>query len=1338
MKKLTRTLMAVAALFAVSCTTDVTEDLGVQLGANGQNEIVLSLEGTKTQLGEKAGDLYPLFWSEGDKISVNGVESTALSAEQAGSAVAKFSVAASAPYSIAYPAAPACQVVFADKQAYVDNTTFGSGVSTMYAYSADGLGVQMQHLTGVLKIGVVGSAKIVLAQISNVDRAPIAGAFEFDFEKGEIVKATASAKEIIEYSFGEGVELSDAPTYIHAAVPAGEYDELYVTLYDAEGGVMYATVKADETKPLAVGKVREFSNNIAYAANDQVFVVKDVASLKAFAEQAATLDKDVLFVADVDMTGEEWTPIEGYAMTVRGNGYAIKGLTAPLFGATNASFKGLHLTDVNINVNGLLHAGALACTISATDAVAPVVENCSVSGSIAVNNETLTGAEETRVNFGGIVGVANGVQFDSCHNSATVAVTRPLADAQAQTFISSIGGVAARLSIFTKSDGSIVMTNIHNSANSGNISFAHSCATTSTLYIAGIAGVSVAENYSVKISNSTNNGKISADGAISGLYLAGIISYAQCKINNEDLMAKFWDNNNYGEIELKSTATIAGVTNIGGITGRTNSCAIANSHNYGTINLLEGSLVVGDSTIDIGGITGYDVYASTTTGYKIAFNISDCSNNAPLNMGLSRSSDKAATIRLGGIAGYTQARLYRVVNSAKGTINYSGNGTTNGARAEASNDYKSGSYVIGGIVGYKTEGRIYGAENHAAINVSGTWTEKHASKKGQLRIAGIVGYQSTALNDTIVSDGKITVSGTFGCEVNVGGLIGLTYATQSDDRSDADIEISGTFNGGLIVGGLIAITKMGYSGSEYHGTINITESANIATLCYIGGAIGNLVDFETKSAYSISNICNYGDITMAGATTSSLLIGGCVGSTTVEDGAKTHSFSNVTNLGNITASGSSAACYLSGVTHRSTGNATGLVNGAENDATKGVITFSGITTGKTRGYFSGISYELEGNATSCVNYGAINMAGKTGYTLHMGGISATFIAPGMSWTECYNHGKIALSGEVGSTSITGSDKGADTFVGGLCELIMASTEIRTFVRCGNYGDIEYTDTFKGANAVRSAGFYARQENAGSVIMEDCFNAGNIVMNGVASARSAGNFKLSGGIADMSKGSVTIKGSFKNSGNISVGGGNVTSGVYVGGALGHLGDACPLLNGGEGEVKIVNTGAISYTGNGVTNIRVGGVFSSVNEPATMDSTFKFINTGDITVSGSYDATDPENSAYIGGIAANMLRGISNAESYCKITAYRIVEGVLMQYTGVGFITGASRSEGITATNCKVGGSISVNRDVEDDSEDITLLNESNYHNYIYGSGEATDWTGTDNYDGCTWLSAAPEI
>ena len=384
MYKLTKLFVAVVAgAFALSCVTDTTEDLGVKLG--GQTEITLSLEQSRTQLGEKAGEVYPLIWSEGDQISINGVASTALSASEAGAASATFSVAGSLqkPYCIAYPAAPAGQVLFAEKQNYVGNGTFESGVSTMYAYAENDGGVQLNHLTGVLKIGVVGESKLALAQISTVDRKPIAGAFDFDFEKGEAT-ATSASKEVIEYSFGEGVQLSSEPTYIHAVVPAGEYDELYVTLYDTDGGVMYATIKSDETKPLVAGKVREFSNSITYAATDAVFVVKDVASLKAFAEQAATLAKDVLFVADVDMTGEAWTPIEGYAKKINGNGYAIKGLTAPLFGVTNASIKGLHLRDVVLNSNNAARYGAFACEVVAISEEAPVIENCSVSGKITV------------------------------------------------------------------------------------------------------------------------------------------------------------------------------------------------------------------------------------------------------------------------------------------------------------------------------------------------------------------------------------------------------------------------------------------------------------------------------------------------------------------------------------------------------------------------------------------------------------------------------------------------------------------------------------------------------------------------------------------------------------------------------------------------------------------------------------------------------------------------------------------------------------------------------------------------------------------------------------------
>ena len=133
MKAITRFLLAVVAMVAVSCTTDTTEDLGVGLGNNdGLTEISLSLEESRTQLGEKAGDLYPLYWSEGDQISINGVESNALSVS-GNSATATFTIPGTlnAPYCIAYPAAAEGKVRFADQQSYTEGT-FSNGASTMY------------------------------------------------------------------------------------------------------------------------------------------------------------------------------------------------------------------------------------------------------------------------------------------------------------------------------------------------------------------------------------------------------------------------------------------------------------------------------------------------------------------------------------------------------------------------------------------------------------------------------------------------------------------------------------------------------------------------------------------------------------------------------------------------------------------------------------------------------------------------------------------------------------------------------------------------------------------------------------------------------------------------------------------------------------------------------------------------------------------------------------------------------------------------------------------------------------------------------------------------------
>ena len=214
MKNLTKLFVAVAVLFtSFACTTDATEDLGVKVG--GQTEIVLSLEESRTQLGEKADELYPLYWSEGDQIAVNGVASAALTAEQAGGAGAVFTFDAvlTRPLSIIYPAsAEAGSVTFLANQEYKVGT-FASGAAPMYGYATEpaegeeAAPIQLHHLTGVLRFAVKGDVSLAKAVITS-DSGDLAGTYAIDCANGALTPQEGLTSKQITLSFGEGLALN--------------------------------------------------------------------------------------------------------------------------------------------------------------------------------------------------------------------------------------------------------------------------------------------------------------------------------------------------------------------------------------------------------------------------------------------------------------------------------------------------------------------------------------------------------------------------------------------------------------------------------------------------------------------------------------------------------------------------------------------------------------------------------------------------------------------------------------------------------------------------------------------------------------------------------------------------------------------------------------------------------------------------------------------------------------------------------------------------------------------------------------------------------------------------
>ncbi len=1130
MKKFTRFIVTVAALFgAIACTTDATNDVAVQLGNNeGQTVISLSLEASRTQLGEKAGDLYPQLWSEGDKISVNGVESSALTAEQAGSAVAQFNVTATAPYCIAYPATSGGQVLFAEKQAHVDNTTFGSGVSTMYAYSESGMGVQMNHLTGVLKIGVTGSAKLALAQISNANRQPIAGAFDFDFVKGEIANASTSAKEVIEYSFGEGVQLSSEPTYLHVAVPAGVYDELYITLYDIEGGVMYATVKSDATKPLVAGNIREFKNNIAYAANESVFVVKDKVSLLDFASKAATLEKDVLFVADVDMAGEAWTPIEGYANTVRGNGYAIKGLTAPLFGTTNASIKGLHLRDVNITESADPNIGAFARKINATDDAAPVIENCSASGAISVNCTGAVTIANTYSSFaiGGFVGCVKGVSFDSCVNNINIDVDSVISTANKTVIYPSIAGIVGLIDAHTRTNSEVIISNLTNCENGGNIDVAmprlggtSEYENVVISYVAGVAARFKSANNACSVENLTNRGNITLSGYHGqGLFnsedtdavnyedidscLAGVVGHLE--ITNGTNLA------NYGTISYTSGASR--MHYIGGVAGLCGKSAVLrNLNNYGKIDLSTDTKMV---SLHLGG-----VIAHTIAGSKL----SDSNNSGEISV-------KCKTVgggvhryfRVGGVSAFADGSITNCHNLASGKV------------VCESSISKSGNWrdvCIAGTIAYKESNPVKDSSNNAPIYAKMTMAGGANDDSKRITVGGVIGISAQPC-DNVTNNGRVEVWGTHH-KLCVGGVIGdMNYA--------GDKKVGGYhLNGKVVLRGSTTVAYTSYIGGvagyakgtmtdvtvSENGGLTIGDDTTAATftkISYIGGCFGYI---EKTADCAISSVTNKGAVYVSGNPADTYYIGGVAGYALMP----IHTADNYGKLSvcNLAEGGKR---YIAGICPYLNYGGSKLVNHESADID--VTILKGSNT-----YIAGICGYVSANGEDFINKGDITVNGSiSALTLISGAYSHSTLSNSFL-TRIANEGNITINAEcAGDTRIAGLQGDSNT--------------IQNWTDCYNKGNITFSATAKATKALRIGGLMAYSRNANIIqTLNNCYNSGNITIEKGAAISCV---EYVGGIfGDASHVAPVIENKILNLGNLNIDNdGNTAGNVYVGGIVGH--------------------------------------------------------------------------------------------------------------------------------------------------------------------------------------------
>ena len=1113
MKNLTKIFFAVVAgMFAFSCVTDTTEDLGVKLeGQGGVYEVAVSLEATKTQLGEKVDGLYPLYWSEGDAIAINGVVSNPLAAGGSANATFQFNEEVYRPYCVVYPASAAVAVeeeveetpapvtvypvTFAATQPYTVGT-FAPQAAPMYGYAAElaedeaETPIQLNHLTGVLRLAVKGNGEKVTSVVVKTEKGYIAGPHTVDCTNGTLV-AQPEATNTITVTCGDGLVLGTEATPIFLTVPAGSYGTFVISINTEAHGKMVVKFNSD-AKPINVGVVREFGE-IEFSATAEAgdeYLIDSAEALIRFAKAAEAFYPytSAKVVASIDMTGKAWTPIKNFgAYTFDGGsdeGYEIKGLTAPLFESTAATIKNVKLTDVAIVETEAAFSGSIARVLTGS------LLNCSAAGTLHANNTTLTLASATSnyndTAHGGLVGYANGATIYNCTSDVAVTITSFASGkykASAGGAVGAVGGAAKLNGVTNNGDvcyvgpdygGNIYLSGVvgkcsadtalvefSNITNNGKVSSAKGSDVNADFLMSGIIGDVVMADATIVCDKLVNNGAVTHNGLANGMRIAGIAAYTT--------KGSFTNCKNTGAL---STAVGSDHTSmyVGGLfSANVTTKTFSNNINEGNISLADG--VTASGYVRLAGVaTGIQAAGSETTDIPT---VSGCKNYGSITVGSVKnaSTGNGGRLYVGGVFDTIYAGNFsNCVNEATGTI------TVN------TNTWASG-YLIGGFAAYMSS-----KEGVRTIKVT------DCENKGNMTIGQIEGAGASY--------------------AEIGGISGEAYVGSGDFaieylrvKNSGNITVKGSYSSGNYpyIGGIFGVnnyTEIYCDYCENAGNINYEATAANAS---VGGFYG----YDTNNTrFELDYCVNSGDITYSGIAGSYVHFGGFCGYRNV---SKPTVITNCTNTGKMiltgeqTATQSKSVAYnVGGFIGRNTGSnclISNSTNGELNDTTgKGTITAGALPSAVCLAGFIGYTTTAL-TISGCTNYGPVDQTGKAGlsntYRAHIAGIIGTSAdAINITVNNCENYGPISYSASASTSRVD---------VAGIVATTIASATA-VISGCKNGGVISFKATSAGGE-ISIGGIVGTTQ--GTTTVSDCVNlaSGEIYSSGKATT----NYEM-GGIA----------------------------------------------------------------------------------------------------------------------------------------------------------------------------------------------------------------------------------
>lgn len=1216
--------LAAAALLAAGCAKEKLVDADEVRGGETQ-DVVISLtmpcSQTKTVLGAKDGDSYPVFWQAGDQVSLNGALSAEVPAEDAGSDKTSLYVkdaSASAPFNVLYPgeAGVSDKVTFPTEQSYKSGS-FAANSLPMYA-TAQSLsdGFNMKYLGAVLRIPVKFTSATKLKQItlSSVSGEPLGGTFAVGKSDGALngELSPVNAVSTVYYKFGSsGKSFSSGATGVfYIAIPKGTYSKgIEMKVYDTDGNFMRAGLFS-ETGSVSAGKVYEFGER-AFVPDGTAFFIETVSDLQTFATMDGTryclLEAFVL--KDIDMTGKTYDAgAFDYYGSLDGGGHTIKGLTKPLFNNLLGSAKNL---TVNANITEAVPSGANKYGIGILARYAyvssgdeegdygQVIEGVTTTGSISVSY-----SPDVDFSIGGMLGANKGIPMSSCENRASVTVTS-LTPSVGGTF--RVGGLT----------GSVISgsANISGCSNTGDVTVesAELVTSGSILAVGGLVGF---DTKSVTISNSTNSGAVTVNSVTCAdgnpyFMIGGIVGDAR---PDSGFTLSGCENLADGAVTVCSDCSVQSAR-VGGIIGRMSA---SDSEITGCINWapveIEAAPLSGGNTFGgvVGVVLGDNVEVSLCKNYG---SVRSAANKVDAVAGVIGSFEKNGVIstceNYGDVLSTgvpsTDLTIGGVVAKKIKDMTVEFTACANDANVSVSCGAHSKNIHMGGIIGSCPGGNstFTGCGNTGNLT-NNSFSSSNYGSTPAVSIGGIIGR----VTDNAL--GAVSNCANFGdinnncaaADIRLGGIMGYTHQTLTD--------ITGCSNSGLVSNNVL------------------TDSCYV----HVGGILGYTSAKVTMSAQNVnkgkiqgaptSRVVLYGQFASEEDYDDNIRLAGCIGSY------------NSSSRGTIVAQKNEGEIVYAGTEACGWVYIGGICGYAQVTAFQEVLNTGYIhNEGKVRDILDMGGILGRGDHTdqariqsSSVNEGNVFNNGTVSNEARIGGLCG-YVAKSMDITNSTNKGTVKNTGTAVTANLGGVCARADFYV--------------SLTGSKNEGDV----IFEGSttNALFMAGIIGYQKSNVNSRIRSVENSGAITCN----VDVPDDLEIAGIVADAA-GYVD---NCTNSGPITIGG-NVGKALYVSGICGYNCDnkameTCENLAGGT----ITMAGGLSV-GN---QIFCGGVVGG--EPKGKSLTHKgLINRANISFGSSktvYIATSNTSFSYIGGCVGGNGDGTNantyeNVENYGKVTFY----------------------------------------------------------------------------------------